>query len=225
MVEGLLVEVHDVFLKRFHAALIAPGRRIGQGPVAAEHRDLAVTAADQIIHRAGCALTVVRRDAGEIFKRQLARVVGHDNGGHVDLFKVAAEVAVRAAQEHHAHGLALTAELDGAQHLVFILIDEIHDQRMRRAGKQGLQLLDHARKHLVRRALDDDEHRIGALLLEQLRAFVELKSAFFGNGKDRGARLVGNVRLVVEHARNGPERIAAQSCQIFDRHSCLLPLG
>ena len=64
-----------------------------------------------------------------------------------------------------------------------------------------------------------------ALLLEQLRAFVELKSAFFGNGKDRGARLVGNVRLVVEHARNGPERIAAQSCQIFDRHSCLLPLG
>ena len=66
---------------------------------------------------------------------------------------------------------------------------------------------------------------IGPLLLEQLRAFVELKSAFFGNGKDRGARLVGNVRLIVEHARNGPERIAAQSCQIFDRHSCLLPLG
>ena len=96
---------------------------------------------------------------------------------------------------------------------------------MRRAGKQGLQLLDHARKHLVRRAFNNNQHRVGALLLEQLRAFVELKSAFFGNGKDRGARLVGNVRLVVEHARNGPERIAAQSCQIFDRHSCLLPLG
>ena len=108
----------------------------------------------------------------------------------MDLFKVVSEKAVGRAKEHNAHRLPLSAELDCAQDLIVDLINKVNDQRMRRPGKQRLQLLDHAREHFVCRTLGDDQNRIGALLLQKLRTFVQLKAALLRDGEDRRSRLL-----------------------------------
>ena len=190
MVKRFFVKLHTVIPERVHAALISLQRRVGQRAVAAKDGDLPMSAADQIIHRTGCAAAVVRGHAGEVFKRKHTCVVRDDNGRHMDLFKVVSEIAVRSAEEHDAHRLAFAAKLDRAQNLVLVLIDKIDDQRMRGPGKQRLQLLDHAREHFVCRTLDDDQNRIGALLLQKLRTFVQLKAALLRDGEDRRSRLL-----------------------------------
>ena len=133
MVIGLLVKLHAVLFERLRAALVAPLGRIGQKPVAAQNCNMPVAAADEIIDGAGRALPVVGGNAGQVFKRQLARVVRDDDGRDADLVKIRGQIAVRRAEKHEAHRLALAAELDGAQNLVVILVDEINDQRMARA--------------------------------------------------------------------------------------------
>ena len=100
----------------------------------------------------------------------------------MDLVKIPDKMAVRCAEEHHAHRLAFPAELDGAQDLVVILIDKVDDQRVRGAREQGLQLLDHAGKHFIGSTLDNDEHGVGALLLQKLGTLVELEAAFLRDG-------------------------------------------
>lgn len=83
----------------------------------------------------------------------------------MDLVEIADEMTVRRTEEHHAHGLALPAELDGTKHLVIVFIDKVDNQRMRGAREKGLQMLDHTGKQLVGRTLDNDEYGVGALLL------------------------------------------------------------
>ena len=138
----------------------------------------------------------------------------------MDLVEIADKMTVRRTEEHHAHGLALPAELDGTKHLVIVFIDKVDNQRMRGAREKGLQMLDHTGKQLVGRTLDNDEYGVGALLLLKLCAFVEFKAAFLRNGQNRLPRFIRNIRLVIEHARDRTKRITAQSRKILDRQIC-----
>ena len=99
------------------------------------------------------------RDAGEILKRQLARVVGHNDGGHVDLVKVAAEVAVRcrpgtSRPRACARGRACTAR--STSFSSSSMKSTISGCVVRENRDCSCSTI--AREHLVGRALDDDEH-------------------------------------------------------------------
>lgn len=65
----------------------------------------------------------------------------------MDLVEIADKMTVRRTEEHHAHGLALPAELDGTKHLVIVFIDKVDNQRMRGAREKGLQMLDHTGRY------------------------------------------------------------------------------
>ena len=112
-----------------------------------------MTGAQQVFHRACRALSVVGRDAREVFKGQHRGVVRNDDGGDGDARKILLKVGVRRAEEHQSHRLALRAELHGALDLIRVLVDEIDDQRMLRRGKQRLKLLDERGEHPIHRAL------------------------------------------------------------------------
>ena len=178
-----------------------------------------MTGAQQVFHRACRALSVVGRDAREVFKGQPRGVVRNDNGGDSDTRKILLKVGVRRAEEHQAHRLALRAELHGALDLIRVLVDEIDDQRMLRRGKQRLKLLNERGEHLIRRALDYGRNTVAALLLERFCVCVELKPALVNNGKDGVSRLLADIGLVVEHTGDGSDGIAGFFCKIFDRHS------
>ncbi len=128
-----------------------------------------------------------------------------DDGGDGNPGKVPEEVLVAAAEEHQSAGLPLADEMRCPLHLVVVLIDEIDDERVRCGREERLQLLDHGGEHLVVAALDHDEDGVALLLLERLRAGVELKPVLRREGEDGGPRLFTDVRLVIEHTRDRAE--------------------
>ena len=141
-----------------------------------------------------------------------------NDGGNGNPRKVLEKVLIAAAEEHQSAGLPLADEMCRTQHLIVVLIDEIDDERVRCGREERLQLLDHRGEHLIVSAFHHNEDGVALLLLERLCAGVQLKAMFRRDGEDGAPRPFADVRLVVEHARDGAERVAGQAHEILDRH-------
>ena len=115
------------------------------------------------------------------------------------------KVLIAAAEEHQSAGLPLADEMRCPLHLVVVLIDEIDDEQVRCGREERLQLLDHRGEHLIVSAFHHNEDGVALLLLERLCAGVQLKAVLRRDSEDGAPRPFADVRLVVEHARDGAE--------------------
>ena len=85
-----------------HTALVAQTAGVGNGPVAADDGDTAMSQANQRIHGAARGLPVVGGDAGQVVKGQHGGGVGDHNAVNVNAPEIPDKVLVVAAQEQNA---------------------------------------------------------------------------------------------------------------------------
>ena len=205
-----------------HTALVAQTAGVGNGPVAANDGDTAMSQTNQRIHGAARGLPVVGGDAGQVVKGQHGGVVGDHDTGNVNAPEIPDKVLVVAAQEQNAQGLFFPAQLHGSAHLVCILVHIIHRQLVAGMGDQRLDGLHHLPEQLVADTLDHHQNGGGMKLLELLGVDVQLKAAFGGGLQNCLSRPLADVGMIVQRPGNGADGIAGLGGQVFDGHGVRL---
>ena len=87
-----LVIVNAMIPEGLEAAFVAKAAGIGNFPVTAYDDKFPMAQGDQRIHSASGRLPVIRADTGQIMKRKIRSIVGHQDTGNVDLLKISFKI-------------------------------------------------------------------------------------------------------------------------------------
>ena len=120
---------------------------------------------NQRIHGAAAGLPVVDADAGKVGEGEGGGVVGQQQAGDLNFFKIREKIAVISPHEQDAQGLFLPAQLHRPEDLVGVLIQIVHMYRIAGVAQLGLDGFHQLGKKLVGGALHHDQDGGGMLLL------------------------------------------------------------
>ena len=188
------------------------------GGRAAQHRDLAVTLCDEMGDCRFCCGPVIHTHHREVGEVQFIGNQRSQHGGNGDVCKAVLEVRDTAAQKDHALGLDLPQDLLGSIDLVGVLVQVGDDAVVPIQGSGPLQLNEEVGEEDVPGPLDHEHQAAGLLDLQLPRVGVGGKACLPHDLEHMLLGLGPDIRPVIDDARNGADRTAADAGNVLDRH-------
>ena len=104
------------------------------------------------------------------------------------------------------------------EHRILVFVHIVHRERIERGRKRLLHALDHAGEQLVGRTGDYGKDAVAIDLLEILGVFVALETVTLHGLEHLRARLVTDIRVVIQDAGDRADGIARLAGKILDGH-------
>ena len=185
------------------------------GPVAND-ADAAAALLVHMLDHDLCGGVVVHADAGQVRDAQARCIVRQQHAGDAQPGQLRREAVRVRADEKDAVGLALGAEHLGVGHLVAGLVDVVDRGRVAARFNICLQFVQQIRKQGVLGALYHQGKAFVGLLLQVLGVGIGLVAVLRHHGKDLFPCLGADAGVMVQHAGDGPHRVARLAGDILN---------